>query len=812
MNARPLLARRPAWSASLACALAGSLLALPALAQSKYEYPKAKTVEQVDEYHGVKVADPYRWLENPDAPDSVAWIEAQNKITQAYLAGVPQRSAIQQRLTTLWNYEKFGTPFKEGGKYFYSFNSGLQAQSVYFVADKLGGEGRILLDPNTLSKDGTVALAGMAVSEDGKFLAYGIADAGSDWNTWKVRDIATGKDTADEIKWVKFSGAAWSKDASGFFYSRFDEPKQGEAALRSENYFQKLYFHKMGTPQSSDVLVYNETDDAKKDWGFGGSVTEDGKYLVVNVSQGTDPKNRLYYKEIGSTPDLKNLADGKVVKLLNDFDASYNFVGNDGPTFFFQTDYKAPKSRLIAININHPEREHWNEIVKESDATLTGVGLVGDLFHCTYLRDAKSEIKVYDLAGKFVRDVKLPSIGTAGGFGGKKNETETFYSFTSFTYPPTIYRYDTKTGESTVYKQAKVDFKPDDFETKQVFFNSKDGTKVPLFIVHKKGIKLDASNPTLLYGYGGFNISMTPSFSVGNLVWVEMGGVYAVACMRGGGEYGEEWHQAGTKTRKQNVFDDFIGAGEFLIKEKYTTNKKLGIMGGSNGGLLVGACMTQRPDLYGACLPIVGVMDMLRFHKFTIGHAWRSDYGAADGEGSTPDQFRALYAYSPLHNLKKGTCYPPTMVMTADHDDRVVPAHSFKFAATLQAAQSCDNPTLIRIETRAGHGAGKPTAKVIEDVTDRWSFLVRALDMKPQGLAAVPAEKKISLNVEGMTCEICVAKVHDALMGVQGVAAADVVLKDNKAYITLADTNPAKVEDLIAAVVKVEKKASLASR
>jgi prolyl oligopeptidase len=803
--------RRPLWSASFACALAGAFVAFPSQAQTKYEYPKAHTVEQIDEYHGVKVADPYRWLENPDAPESVAWIEAQNRITQAYLGGVPERSGIQARLTKLWDYEKFGMPFKEGGKYFYSYNTGLQAQSVYFVADRLGGEGRVLLDPNTLSKDGTVALAGMAVSDDGKYLAYGIAEAGSDWNTWKVREIATGKDTSDEVRWAKFSGASWAKDGSGFFYSRFDEPQEGDK-LRGSNFYHKLYFHKLGTPQSQDILVYHETSEDKKDWGFYGSVSEDGQYLVINVSKGTDPKNRFYFKEIGTSPDPKALADGSVVKLLDAFDASYNFVGNDGPTFFFVTDLKAPKSRLIAININHPNPEDWKEIVKESDATLTGVGLVGNLFHCTYLRDAKSEIKVYDLAGAFVRDVQLPTIGTAGGFGGKKNETETFYSFTSYTYPPTIYRYDTKTGESTIYKQAKVDFKPDEFETKQVFYTSKDGTKVPMFIVHKKGTKLDGSNPTLLYGYGGFNISMTPSFSVGNLVWVEMGGVYAVACLRGGGEYGEEWHQAGTKTRKQNVFDDFIAAAEYLIKEKYTTNKKLGIMGGSNGGLLVGACMTQRPDLFGACLPIVGVLDMLRFHKFTIGHAWRSDYGAADGEGSTPEQFKALYAYSPLHNIKKGTCYPPTMVMTADHDDRVVPAHSFKFAAALQAAQGCDNPALIRIETRAGHGAGKPTAKVIEDVTDRWAFLVRALDMKPQGLAALPADNKVILNVEGMTCEICVAKVHEAIMSVKGVAAADVSLKDNKAFVTLAEKNPAKVEDLIAAIAKAEKKASLASR
>ncbi len=703
----------------------------PADAPATWNYPPAPKGSVVDEYHGVKVADPYRWLEDPDAPESRTWIDAQNVLTRAYIDGVPQRDAIEARIEKLFNFEKFGSPFKEGGKYFYSHNSGLQNQSVYFVTDALADRGRVLLDPNTLRADGTVALSGMAISEDGKHLAYGLAEAGSDWNTWKVRTIADGKDTGDELKWVKFSGASWSKDGSGFFYSRFDEPKQGEAALRQSNYFQKVYFHKLGTPQSQDVLVYNETSDDKKDWGFGAGVTEDGNYLILNVSKGTDPKNRLYYKPISAAPDLKTLGDGKVVKLLDDFDASYNFVGNEGSTFFFTTDLKAPRSRVIAVDAAKPDRANWKEIIPQSDATLTSVGLVGNLLHCIYLRDAKSEVKVFDLAGKHVRDVKLPGIGSVGGFGGKKDETETFYSFASFTAPPQIFRYDTRTGESTLFKAAKVEFNPADYETRQVFFQSKDGTKIPMFIVHKKGLSLDGTHPTLLYGYGGFNISITPSFSVTNLVWMEMGGVYAVANIRGGGEYGEEWHQAGTKLVKQNVFDDFLAAAEYLVQNKFTSPKKLAIRGGSNGGLLVGACMTQRPDLFGACLPEVGVMDMLRFHKFTIGHAWRSDYGAADGEESTPEMFRALHAYSPLHNLKSGTCYPPTMVMTADHDDRVVPAHSFKFAAALQAAQSCNSPALIRIETRAGHGAGKPTKKVIEEAADRWAFLVRALNMNP---------------------------------------------------------------------------------
>jgi prolyl oligopeptidase len=588
----------------------------------------------------------------------------------------------------------------------------------------------VLLDPNTLKADGTMALAGMSISEDGKYMAYGISEAGSDWNTWKVRDIATGKDTGDVVNWVKFSGASFTKDGSGFFYSRFDAPKEGENKLTGSNFFQKLYFHKLGTPQDQDVLVYHETDESKKDWGFGGSVTEDGKYLMISVWKGTDPKNRVYVKDLSAS----QLGDKKVIKLLDGFDASYNFVGNDGSTMYFQTDLNAPRGRLIAIDLAKPDAKNWKEVIPQSDATLQGISFVGNMFFANYLRDAKSEIKVHAMDGTFVRDVQLPGIGTAGGFGGKRSDTETFYSFAGFTSPTRIYRYDIASGKSTLFKEAKVAFNPDDYSTKQVFYTSKDGTRVPMFIVHKKSLVNDGSNPTLLYGYGGFNISVTPTFSVTNLVWMEMGGVYAVANIRGGGEYGEEWHQAGTKLVKQNVFDDFIAAGEFLVKEKYTNPKKLAIRGGSNGGLLVGACMTQRPDLFGACLPEVGVLDMLRFHKFTIGHAWRSDYGAADGEGSTPEQFKALYAYSPLHNIKPGTCYPPTMVMTADHDDRVVPAHSFKFAAALQAAmpKTCANPALIRIDVRAGHGAGKPTAKIIEEAADRWAFLVRALGMKPE--------------------------------------------------------------------------------
>ncbi|MEW6161360.1 MAG: prolyl oligopeptidase family serine peptidase, partial [Verrucomicrobiota bacterium] len=618
-------------------------------------YPKAMKVDQVDDYHGTKVADSYRWLENPDSPESRAWIEAQNKITFGYLEQIPERQQIKNRLTKLWNYERFGIPFKEGGRYFLSKNNGLQNQSVLYSLETLNAEPKLLLDPNTLSPDGTVALTSYAISEDGKFMAYGLSTAGSDWQEWKVREVGNTTDRADHLKWVKFSGASWTRDGQGFFYSRYDEPNEA-TKLQAVNYFQKLYFHRLGTSQSEDVLVYHRPD--QKEWGFNGNVTEDGDYLIITVRQGTDTRNRVFYKKIQN--------ESKVVELLNDFDADYTFVGNAGTHFYFRTDLNAPRGRLIAIDIEQPERAHWKEIIPQAEETLDGVSFIHDQFVASYMKDAQSLVKIFDRAGKHVRDVTLPGIGTATGFNGKRTDRETFYAFTSFTHPTTIYRYDMVTGQSTVFRQPKVDFDSARFETKQVFYTSKDGTRVPMFITHKKGLKLNGRNPTLLYGYGGFNISLTPSFSVGVAVWLEMGGVYALPNLRGGGEYGEQWHKAGTKLKKQNVFDDFIAAAEWLIANKYTASDKLAISGGSNGGLLVGACMTQRPELFGATLPAVGVMDMLRFHKFTIGWAWVSDYGSADN----PDEFKALYAYSPLHNLKPGTAYPATLVTTADHDDR----------------------------------------------------------------------------------------------------------------------------------------------
>lgn len=679
-------------------------------------YPKSQKVDQVDDYHGTSVPDPYRWLEDPDSDQSRQWIAEQNDLTFGYLDTIPDRQRIKDRLTELWNYEKFRTPFKKGDRYFFFKNDGLQNQDVLYTLPDLDAEPTVLLDPNTFSDDGTVALSGLAITDDAQYIAYGISVSGSDWQEWKVRNITSGEDLPDHIQWVKFSGASWTKDGKGFFYSRYDEPKES-SKLEDVNYFQKLYYHPLGTPQSDDILIYHRPDE--KEWGFSGSVTDDGRYLVIAVWQGTDRKNLVFYKDL-------SIPDSPVVELISTFEAKFSFIDNDGALFWFETDLNAPRGRVIAIDIEHPERENWQEIIPQADETLQGVNLLNNQFIALYLQHAYSAVKVFTLDGGFVRQVELPGIGSVGGFYGKREDTETFYAFTGFTTPTTIYRYDVITGESTLFRPPNVAFDPNVYETKQIFYTSKDGTRVPMFITHKKGIVLDGDNPTLLYGYGGFNISLTPSFSVSNVVWMEMGGVYAVPNLRGGGEYGETWHQAGTKLHKQNVFDDFIAAAEWLIEQGYTSSQKLAIAGGSNGGLLVGACMTQRPDLFAAALPAVGVMDMLRFHKFTIGWAWASDYGSPDNE----EEFKALYAYSPLHNLKPGIAYPATLITTADHDDRVVPAHSFKFAAALQEAHAGQLPVLIRIETKAGHGAGKPTTKIIEEIADRWGFLVKTLNMR----------------------------------------------------------------------------------
>lgn len=682
----------------------------------KLIYPKARKSDQVDDYFGTRVADPYRWLEDADSDETKAWVEAENKITFGYLNAIPEREQIKERLTKLWNYEKYTVPFGEGGRYFYSKNDGLQNQNVIYTMTSIDGEPRVLIDPNKLSTDGTVALTDLEVSKDGKLLAYGTSASGSDWQEWRVRDIETGQDLPDIIKFVKFSGASWSADSKGFFYSRYDEPNEA-TKLQDANYFQKLYYHVIGTPQNDDSLIYERTDE--KEWGFFGNVTDDGHYLIITVWKGTIPKNRLYYKDL-------LIKDAPVVKLIDDFDASYSFVGNDGPLFFFRTDFDAPRSRVIAIDTLKPTKDNMREVIPQSAETLEGVSLVDNMLITSYLRDARSQVKIYRSDGKFVRDIDFPGIGSAEGFGGRQNDKETFYSFTGFTMPTTTYRYDMETGTSTVFRQPKADFDPNNFETKQVFYKSKDGTRVPMFITYKKGLRLNGKNPTYLYAYGGFNVSMTPYFSVSNLVWMEMGGVFAMPNLRGGNEYGEDWHQAGMKAKKQNVFDDFIAAAEWLIANKYTSTPRLAISGGSNGGLLIGAVLNQRPDLFGAALPAVGVMDMLRFHLFTIGWAWVGEYGSSENA----EDFNVLFAYSPLHNIKPGIRYPATLITTADHDDRVVPAHSFKYAATLQTAQAGPAPILIRIETKAGHGAGKPTTKIIDEVADKFGFLTRVFNMK----------------------------------------------------------------------------------
>jgi prolyl oligopeptidase len=695
--------------------------------KKKLVYPKTKRVDVVDEYHGVQVPDPYRWLEDENARDTKAWVKAQNKVTFGWLEDIPERERILERLTRLYNFEKYKLPRKKGGRYFYEKNDGLQDQYVLCTVKSLESEPRVLLDPNKLSKDGTIALLDYEASEDASLLAYSISTAGSDWREIKVRDVRTGKDQEDQLKWVKFSGISWTHDNKGFFYSRYDEP-ESEEELTSLNYYHKLYYHRIGTPQSADELIYENPEE--KEWGIKGLVTDDGRYLIIPIQKGSERKNLIYYKDLEDP-------SGKIVNLIDEFDAEYAFVDNDGPVFWFRTDHNAPKGRVIAIDTNAPERENWNEIIRQSGGTLQNVDVIGDKFICRYLLNVQTGIKIHDLTGRFEQRLRLPDNGTAEGFEGRKTDNETFYVFRSFACPPTIYRYDTTAGVSTIFREPKVDFDPHRFRVYRNSCESKDGTRIPMFLAHLEDVRRDGTNPTLLYGYGGFNVAITPFFSVTNLVWMEMGGVYAVANIRGGGEYGKDWHEAGMKEKRQNVFDDFIAAAERLIETNYTSAPKLAIHGESNGGLLVGACMTQRPDLYGACIPEVGVLDMLRFHKFTIGWAWASDYGTSDD----PALFNVLHAYSPLHNIKAGTAYPATFIMTSDHDDRVVPAHSFKFAAALQEAQSGPAPILIRIEERAGHGAGTPTSKRLEASADRLAFLARVLKMDVPEKIGVPKKK-----------------------------------------------------------------------
>jgi prolyl oligopeptidase len=681
--------------------------------EARLAYPETKKVDQIDDYFGTKVADPYRWLEDDNAEDTKAWVEAQNKVTFGYLDTIPYRPAIKARLTEIYNYPRYSSPFRVGEHYFFYKNDGLQNQSVCYIQTGLDGTPEVFFDPNALSPDGTVRLGIIGPSGNDKYLALSRGEAGSDWSEIRVMDIATKQELPDRIMWNKFSGAAWHGD--GFYYSGYDKPAAGEE-LKAKNEFQKVFYHKLGDPQEKDTLVWEDREHPLRYVGAG--TTEDEKWLILGVSEGTS----------GSEVWVKDLAkkDAEFTMLFKGFEFDASPLEVVDGKFLVHTNADAPNFRVVAIDPADPAKEKWQTVIPEKPEVLNGAGTAGGYLFANYLKDANTKIFQHRLDGTPVREIELPALGTAGGFGGKRDEKVMFYTFTSFTYPSTIYKFDPAIGASEVFRKPEVKFDPSAYETKQVFYTSKDGTKVPMFIVHKKGLALDGKNPTLLYAYGGFNISMQPAFSVANIILLENGGVYALANIRGGGEYGETWHKGGMLDKKQSVFDDFIAAGEYLIREKYTSTPRLAIQGGSNGGLLVGAAMAQRPDLFGVAFPAVGVMDMLRFHKFTVGWGWAVEYGSSDKE----DQFGYLYKYSPLHNLKPGVCYPATMVTTADHDDRVVPAHSFKFAATLQAAQACAKPVIIRIETRSGHGSSN-LSKAIEDLTDQWSFMFFNMDVKP---------------------------------------------------------------------------------
>ncbi len=676
------------------------------LTAQELKYPQTKKIDHVDEYHGIKISDPYRWLEDNNSLETKNWVEEENKLTQSYLNNIPFREKLKNRLTELWNFEKYSAPSKIGTHYIFSKNDGLQEQSVIYIQKGLYGDPEVFIDPNKFSDDGSISLAGLSFSNDYKYASYMISKGGSDWREIFVLDVNTKTLKSDKILWAKFTGTAWYKD--GFFYSRYDAPKSGEE-LKGKNEFQKLYYHKLGTDQSEDKLIMEDKERPKR--GFGAGVTDDERFLIISVWEGSSSNNGLMYKDLTKESEIKWVFDK--------FDGEYNVIDNIDNKFLIITNLDAPKNKIILVDPEKPSKENWQTIIPESDHVMQNASYIGGKLLVTYLQDVANHVYAYDLSGKLEYEIELPGLGTVSGFGGKKEETETFYTFTSFTYPATIYKYDISKNKSELFRKSDIKFNMDGYTTKQIFYESKDGTKIPLFIVHKKDLKLDGNNPTLLYAYGGFNAAMQPSFSVTRIPLLENGAVYALACIRGGSEYGEDWHKAGMLDKKQNVFDDFIAAAEWLIKNKYTSSEKLAIQGGSNGGLLIGAVINQRPELFKVAFPMVGVMDMLRFHKFTIGWAWVPEYGSSDD----PEQFKFLYAYSPLHNLRKGTDYPATMVTTADHDDRVFPAHSFKYAAALQEMNSGKNPTLIRIETKVGHGAGTSTSKSIELYTDLWAFM-----------------------------------------------------------------------------------------
>ncbi len=692
----------------------------PTATRPAVEVPDTARGDQVDDYHGTAVADPYRWLEDPDAPATRAWIEAQNAATFGYLEALPGRARIEARLTELSDYERYSAPFRRGARVFFRRNDGLQNQSVLYVQDGPRAEPRVLIDPNEFSEDGTVALAGLSPSDDGELLAYSTSSGGSDWQEWRVVDVTTGDVLTDVIPWCKFTSPAWAPDRSGFYYARYPAPREGDE-LEQVNENQRLFFHALGTDPADDRLVYERPDEPR--FGFSPAVTDDGRYLVVAVWSGTDSRNRVYYRDLEAPADSGPDAPDAMVRLLDEFDASYDFLGNVGETFYFRTDRDAPRGRIVAVDLARPEPESWREVVPEVADKLQGASLVHRQLVLSYLHDATSRVRIHDLDGRLDRELPLPGLGTAAGFSGRIQDTQTFFTFTSFLQPPSIWSYDFDSGELEVFRRARVDFAFDRYEERLLFARSPDGTAVPLFVVARRGLERDGSHPALLYGYGGFNVAMTPRFSVFNLAWLEMGGVYVQAVLRGGSEYGQAWHEAGMLGNKQNVFDDFVAAGEFLVEQGYTSPERLAIRGGSNGGLLVGAVLNQRPDLFGAAIPAVGVMDMLRYHLFTIGWAWVPEYGSSEDA----EQFPWLHAYSPLHNVREGAHYPAVLITTGDHDDRVVPAHSFKYAAALQRAQAGPDPVLIRIETRAGHGAGKPTAMIIEEQADVLAFLADAL-------------------------------------------------------------------------------------
>lgn len=680
-------------------------------AQTKINYPETKKIDHVDTYFGEKINDPYRWLEDDRSAETEAWVKAQNVVTYGYLEQIPYRNQLKSRMEQLWNYEKISAPFKEGDYTYYYKNNGLQNQSVLYRKDKSGKE-EIFLDPNTFSKDGTTSLGGINFSKDGSLVAYSISEGGSDWRKVIVMEAKTKKIIGDTIVDVKFSGVSWYKN-EGFYYSSYDKPVGSELSAKTDQH--KLYYHKLNTSQKTDKLVFG--GDVKRRY-VGGGVSEDEKYLFISAANSTSG-NELYYLDL-SKPD------SKIITLIDNYENDNDVLDNKGSKIYLVTNYKAPNKRVVTFDLSNPAKENWKDCIAETENVLSPNTGGGYIF-ASYMKDAVSFIKQYDYNGKLVRDIQLPGVGTAGGFGGKEKETTLYFSFTNYVTPGTTYAFDPKTGKSEVYQKPKVDFNSADYESKQVFYTSKDGTKIPMIITYKKGTKLNGKNPTILYGYGGFNVSLTPSFSIANAVWLENGGVYAVANLRGGGEYGKKWHDAGTQLKKQNVFDDFIAAAEYLIKEKYTSSDYLAIKGGSNGGLLVGAVMTQRPTLVKVALPAVGVLDMLRYHTFTAGAGWAYDYGTSE---QSKEMFEYIKGYSPVHNVKAGVKYPATMVTTGDHDDRVVPAHSFKFAAELQAKQAGDNPVLIRIDVNAGHGAGKSVAATIQENVDMQVFTLYNMGVK----------------------------------------------------------------------------------